>query len=450
MGARRAQAVAFAFGTTTVRRTPWSVTLSRTAVSLKKIRHWPAFTPRFRNWRTSFRKRGRSGPGRAAPGGERDVIRKTCERGGGSAVPGALAAGSPTPRRARSGIVAPRVRTLVISDLHLGSRLERDVLRHPQPLAALLRALDDVDRLVLLGDVVELLEGRATQAMAIAEPVLRAIGARIGADREIVLVPGNHDRPLVRRWLRATGGPDEIDARIPPNATPGLARVVAALEPAPTRVHYPGVWLADGVWATHGHYLDRHLLPESGYGVGRGLLGRVPRDGATPAEYERARSPSLARVERVAVRAPRPLAAAWDDLAEIMRASTMPGIHRRVLRRRLAPLTSFVLGLQMRRASLPALGRVVHRLGVDADHVVFGHVHRSGPLAADDPRRWRGPGGTPNLVNTGSWVYESLLVHRARPPHPYWPGGAVVIEDDGPPRAVGLLDHLGPRALHPH
>jgi len=215
------------------------------------------------------------------------------------------------------------------------------------------------------------------------------------------------------------------------------------------RVHYPGVWLTDRIYATHGHYLDRHLLPESGYGVARGLLGRVPRDGATAAEYERSRSPSLARMETLVARTPRPMAAIWDDLAEIMRASTMPGIHRRVLRRRLAPLTAFVLGLQMRRASLPALGRVVHRLGVDAEHVVFGHVHRSGPLAGDDPRRWRGPGGTPHLANTGSWVYEALLVHRARPPHPYWPGGAIVIEDDGPPRAIGLLDHLGPRALHP-
>jgi hypothetical protein len=36
-----------------------------------------------------------------------------------------------------------------------------------------------------------------------------------------------------------------------------------------------------------------------------------------------------------------------------------------------------------------------------------------------------------------------VLVHRASPPHPYWPGGAVVLEDGSDPRAVGLLDHLG-------
>ena len=34
------------------------------------------------------------------------------------------------------------MRTLVVSDLHLGVRLKRDVLRRPEPLEALLAALD--------------------------------------------------------------------------------------------------------------------------------------------------------------------------------------------------------------------------------------------------------------------------------------------------------------------
>ena len=53
------------------------------------------------------------------------------------------------------------------------------------------------------------------------------------------------------------------------------------------RVSYPGVWLDDGVWATHGHYLDRHLMPESSVGILRGLFGRQPPDGARPIDYER-------------------------------------------------------------------------------------------------------------------------------------------------------------------
>ena len=49
------------------------------------------------------------------------------------------------------------MRSLVISDLHLGSRMQRDVLVRPPALERLLDALDGVDRLVLLGDTVELL-----------------------------------------------------------------------------------------------------------------------------------------------------------------------------------------------------------------------------------------------------------------------------------------------------
>ena len=335
------------------------------------------------------------------------------------------------------------MRTLLISDLHLGTRLRRDVLREPEALEALLTALDGIDRLVLLGDVVELAEGRARHAMEVAAPVLRAIGTAMGPDREIVVVPGNHDRALIRPWLRGPGAPSSVEAVVPLDASAPLARVVAWLKPARVAVRYPGVWIGDRVWATHGHYLDRHLVPVSAYGIWRGLLRRPARDTAEPAEYEVRHRPTVARLGGALTRwLPRPLAALVDDLAELARAATMPTIPRRLSGHRIAPVTARILGLQMQRASLPALARVAHRLRVDADWVIFGHVHRSGPLAGDDPRWWRGPGGTPRMLNTGAWVYEPLLVHRARPPHPYWPGGAVLVEDGAEPRAVGLLDHL--------
>jgi hypothetical protein len=341
------------------------------------------------------------------------------------------------------------VRTLVVSDLHLGARLRRDVLRLPEALEALLGALQDVERLVLLGDVIELLEGRPERAMEVAEPVLRAVGAQLGGGREVIIVPGNHDAALVRPWLRAQGTSLAVDTPIPSDATPLLARVTSWLGPG-VRVSYPGVWLAERVWATHGHYLDRHLLPEAAYGIARGLLGRVPRGSATPVDYERAGGPSLPRLEALLTRwLPRPLAALADDMAEFLRAATMPGIPRRLLSHRFAPLTAMLLGAQMRRASIPALARVVHRLQLDADWVIFGHVHRCGPLAGDDPRRWRSPGGRPRIANTGCWVYEPVLVHRAAPPHPYWPGSAILVEEGREPQAVGLLDHLDAALLHP-
>jgi 3',5'-cyclic AMP phosphodiesterase CpdA len=98
------------------------------------------------------------------------------------------------------------MRTPVISDLHPGMHLERDVLRHRAPLAVLLDALADVGRLVLLGDVVELPEPSSGEASGVAEPVLRALGRRLGPDREVILVPGNHDRRLVAPWIQPVAG----------------------------------------------------------------------------------------------------------------------------------------------------------------------------------------------------------------------------------------------------
>jgi hypothetical protein len=341
------------------------------------------------------------------------------------------------------------VRTLVVSDLHLGARLRHSVLTQREPLHRLLEALDRVDRLVLLGDVVELLERRPRPAMEIAEPVLRSIGRALGSQREVTLVPGNHDLALARSWIRAQGADLVPDNVIPPDATPALAHVTSWLAPAAVTVRYPGAWLSDRVWATHGHYLDRHLLPESAFGVTRGLLGRLPRDGATPADYELAGGPSLTRIEALMTRGlPRPAAVLVEDLAELARASTMPVAPQRFLHRRMARLTAMLLGAQMRRASIPALARVVHRLGIEADWVLFGHVHRLGPLAGDRLSSWQAPAGRPRIANSGSWVYEPLLVHRATAPHPYWPGGAIVLEDELDPTPVGLLDDLAASALH--
>ncbi|HWH92633.1 MAG TPA: metallophosphoesterase [Baekduia sp.] len=342
------------------------------------------------------------------------------------------------------------MRTLVISDLHLGSRLGRDVLRHPEALAVLLEALAGFDRLVLLGDVVELAEGRPRQALAVAEPVLRAIGTRMGRERPIVVVPGNHDRALARTWARAQGDALIADALVPHDATALLARLVGWLAPAPVEVRTPGVWLSDRVWATHGHYLDRHLAPRSPWGLRRaGLRGngrRIAPAVVGPAPYERAHRPRTQAESRLTRRLPRPLATVLEDGAELMRAATMP-TSRRLHTHRAAPLTRILLGAQMQRASIPALTHAAARIGVDADWVVFGHVHRSGPRDGDDPDTWAAPGGRPRVANSGSWVYEPLLLHRGMPPHPYWPGGAVVVEGDADPQAIGLLDAVDAHAL---
>src|SRR3954452_25536513 len=92
------------------------------------------------------------------------------------------------------------MRTAVVSDLHLGGLADADVARTEKPLAALVEAVADADRLVLLGDVVELRERPLAEALEVSRPVLEALG-RAMAGRSVVIVPGNHDHALAEPWL---------------------------------------------------------------------------------------------------------------------------------------------------------------------------------------------------------------------------------------------------------
>jgi hypothetical protein len=76
---------------------------------------------------------------------------------------------------------------------------------------------------------------------------------------------------------------------------------------------------------------------------------------------------------------------------------------------------------------------------VSTGYVIFGHTHRAGPLPGDDPAEWRtGRGG--QLINSGCWVHEPAFVGADASQSPYRTGFAVVIDDDGPPRLLNLLD----------
>jgi len=153
------------------------------------------------------------------------------------------------------------VRTLVVSDLHIGHR-DRDLLRRPDLQEPLLEALDGVDRLVILGDGVELREASHRDAVEGAIPFFAAVGKRLGPDKAFVVLAGNHDHGLVAGWIDARlqtepagflGLEQHFEAHGP------LARALAdAARPARLRFAYPGIWLRDDVYAFHGHYADAH------------------------------------------------------------------------------------------------------------------------------------------------------------------------------------------------
>jgi hypothetical protein len=85
------------------------------------------------------------------------------------------------------------------------------------------------------------------------------------------------------------------------------------------------------------------------------------------------------------------------------------------------------------------MDEVCARLGVTAPYVIFGHTHRAGPLAGDDQPEWVTAHGS-RLVNSGCWVHEPAFMGPDASQSPYRTGFAVVVDSDGPPRLLNLLD----------
>jgi len=368
------------------------------------------------------------------------------------------------------------MRTLVISDLHLGTRTRADVLTRPEALAVLLDRLDGVDRLVLLGDTLELRHGPARDALAVAEPVLRAIGDALGPGGQVVLVPGNHDHAIAAGWLdwrerRHAADPLGLAERVPAQRASWIAgRLASWLTPADVEVAYPGLWLRDDVYATHGHYLDAHLviptLERLAIGVLARLVGAVP-DPATPEDYEAVLAPIYALSHASAQRANgrrtaiggRSAVGVWQVLAGGNGRTRRLRGYALALPFRLGVVAANRAGLgpvqarvgvgELRRAGLTAVGETARRLRLAPAHLVFGHTHRAGMLPGDDPREWRTPSAT-QLHNAGGWVYERLFTGRGpQGESPYWPGGAIALDDDGPPRLERLLGDVPERVLRP-
>ena len=84
----------------------------------------------------------------------------------------------------------PRMRTVVVSDLHLGALGGADVAREGEERDALIAAISGADRLVLLGDVVELRERPLAASLEVARPQdpgargeRRRLGGWIGSTR---------------------------------------------------------------------------------------------------------------------------------------------------------------------------------------------------------------------------------------------------------------------------
>ena len=382
------------------------------------------------------------------------------------------------------------MRTLIVSDLHLGGLSGVDLLRRPAIRASLLAALAEVDRLVLLGDVLELRHGPPYEALEGSRAFFEDLGRALGSDRELVITAGNHDHLVVGAWLdrRAVREPAPkplgLEQRIEPaEASPLLARIEQWVSPARLSVAYPGLWIRPDVYAMHGHFLDAHLtiptLERIGVGVMGRLLERPCETLGSVEDYEAVTAPiyawrdAITRYTRASPvlnglatgRAWRALnRASLADVQDTPAGSSpnghrsRPPVHRRIARaagasvrgsaiRRgfplmvdglnragLGPLHADISRPELRRSGLRAMGEVAARLGLGDAYVIFGHTHRAGPFPGDSAYEWRGRGGA-RLVNCGSWVYDAIFLTPTPGESPYWPGTCVLVDDDGGPSA---------------
>jgi hypothetical protein len=323
---------------------------------------------------------------------------------------------------------------------------------------------------VLLGDVVEMRQGPLRDALAEASRVLSALDSVLPSEVSVVLVPGNHDHHLLDGWRArraASAKPSQLslDERVDWASGEPLARLAEALSPGRLEVRYPGVWLRDDVYATHGHYLDRHTTVPMSERLGAGamsrLLGLRPEEARLPDDYEAVLGPmyawihTLAQVEVPGWNGPTGLSMrVWRALG----GGAGAGGGLDVAARRVALSLGFLVAIEglnmagfgplradlsmseLRRAGTRAFGQVLDALEIRAAHAIFGHTHRAGPLAGDDQAEWVAPGGT-LLHNTGCWVSDDFA-GAAPATSPYRPGFCMWVHDDGPPALVNLLDEV--------
>jgi hypothetical protein len=361
------------------------------------------------------------------------------------------------------------VRTLVISDLHIGASTRTDLLRRPEMREPLSEVVRGVDRLVVLGDGLELRDGPHRDALDVAGPFFEDMGRALGPDGELLVTAGNHDHGLVAGWIDGRlmiepSGFLGLEQRIAPSETGVLAAALAErAAPARVQVVYPGVWLRDDIYAIHGHYSDLHATIPTFERLAAGAMARwavsLPGERATPDDYEAVLSPLYAWMHALTQRSEHAMVSAgagassraWIALGgsgRRLRPSTVAlragfaAVVALINRLGIGPVERDLSGAALRRGYLHGIVEMLSRLDVRAPHVICGHSHRSGPWPGDDLAEWTTRAGG-RLHNTGSWVHQPHFLTGVPQQSPYWPGTAVLIEDDEPPRLLRLLESLG-------
>lgn len=354
------------------------------------------------------------------------------------------------------------MRALVISDTHFGAWTGDDLLRHDFALEALSPALDDVDELIILGDLFDFLFSTVENAFACTGGFFDLIERKM-AGKRLVFLAGNHDHHIVVRWLRAEiemrvalGDEEAVEAAL--REERGFFRrfLDRRLPEVECELAYPTYQFGDAL-CFHGHYLDAHMtgsLPDRLLNRGTWGIAGGPTAKPTIADYEATIVPLTELLFTVA-QLPRGTQAQMAAQQQLQRLARWIGFTRAPVReiRRLrshlqrrghaADTSNAVRAVDASdhpSDALRAYAKVVRNLGWDRETktMVFAHTHQPLARVADEV--------DDGLLfwNTGSWIYEppsgdadDWQRYRERA----WPGSVVLLDTNRPePELVRLLE----------
>jgi UDP-2,3-diacylglucosamine pyrophosphatase LpxH len=361
------------------------------------------------------------------------------------------------------------MRALVVSDLHFGAWTGDPVLARPFALERLEPHLDDLDELVLLGDVFDFLFSSVEHAFEQAESFFELVRRKMQGKR-VVFLAGNHDHHIVVRTLRSA-----VETKVASGAAgEELERVFAAeyrnffqrfldrrLAGVESEIVYPTYTVGD-VLLTHGHYLDAHLTGS----VPNRILSRAswtiaggrPNGGIAQEDYEAVIVPLTELLFTVA-QMPRGCAVQmgfhrqFERIGKILRLGTVAEhVARRAVRKpnggswrhRPVQLARACDPAEPAPVALAAFGRVVTELGWnrDAEKIVFAHTHQPLDGAVTDAC------GGVRFWNTGSWIHAPSVGTRGTYVNYLrraWPGTAVLVDTERPkPFLIEMLADQNP------
>jgi hypothetical protein len=351
--------------------------------------------------------------------------------------------------------------------MHFGAWTGDPLLAREFALSRLAPKLDDLDELILLGDVFDLLFSSVEYAFGQSEPFFDLVQRKMRGKR-VVFLAGNHDHHIVVRTLRSA-----VELKVA-CGTEGeeLERTFAAeyrnffqrfldrrLADVETEIVYPTYMVGD-VLLTHGHYLDAHLagslqsriLSRASWTV----AGGRPDERITEQDYEAVIVPLTELLFTVA-QMPRGCAVQmgfhrqFDRIGRVLQLGAVAeAFARRVvggggpIRQPPTDLARSCDPADPVPLALGAFGRVVTELGWDRDFdkVVFAHTHQPLDGAATDRC------GGVRFWNTGSWIHATGRRSRtayANYLRRAWPGTGVLIDTERPePILIEMLADQNP------